>query len=201
MNRGFAVIATRRNIPEDGILHSHCREYLTTLDLYPGWWYPVWIPVVISSIQTEALVTLPRPLKYAPGYYLIWATTTSILFISPSDPRVYGLDADTIVTSNGPSAAPPLYPERLKTSLSNTTKWTVGHTVSQLVEGRKVTCPISDELIGIFNWPIPFSLPLALASNQYLIVVSENLLRDPRRLTILWASTASYRHRFYPLYL
>jgi hypothetical protein len=85
----------------------------------------------------------------------------------------------------------------------------------------KVAGSIPDEIIGFFNWPNPSSCTMALGSTQPLTEFStrnlpgvkgsrarevDNLtaicepivykMREPRRLTTLWAFTGCYRDSF-----
>jgi hypothetical protein len=48
--------ATRRNIPEDDILHSHCREHLKSYTALTGW-----------ALQRRCSVS---PVKYELGFYI-----------------------------------------------------------------------------------------------------------------------------------
>jgi hypothetical protein len=90
-----------------------------------------------------------------------------------------------------------------------------------LQTGRKVVGSIPDEVIGFFNSPNPSSRTMALCWTQPLTEMStrnlpgskerpalkaDNLtansepivkkMWEPRRLTILWSSTACYRNSF-----
>jgi hypothetical protein len=86
---------------------------------------------------------------------------------------------------------------------------------------RKVAGSITDEVIGFFNWPNPSNRTISLGSTQPPTEIStrdlpggkvwpalkaDNLtavcepivykMWEPRRLTILWASTVCYKDSF-----